>query len=119
RHAAAQRGARQARAGLPRAAAVVVRGGRPRARLRRLARRRGLPFRPMIAGHDVAWVRADNPSPLTLGGSNTWLLGREPCYVVDPGPLLEAHVEAVAAEAAARGGAAGIVVTHSHADHVE
>jgi glyoxylase-like metal-dependent hydrolase (beta-lactamase superfamily II) len=73
----------------------------------------------VIGGHDVAWVRADNPSPMTLGGSNTWLLGRDPCYVVDPGPLLDAHLEAVAAEVQARGGVAGIAVTHGHADHVE
>jgi glyoxylase-like metal-dependent hydrolase (beta-lactamase superfamily II) len=73
----------------------------------------------MIDGHDVARVRADNPSVMTLDGSNTWVLGRDPCFVVDPGPLLAPHVEAVAAEVQARGGAGGIAVTHSHADHVE
>jgi glyoxylase-like metal-dependent hydrolase (beta-lactamase superfamily II) len=39
--------------------------------------------------------------------------------VIDPGPLLEAHLEAVAAEVAARGGAGGMAITHTHADHVE
>ena len=73
----------------------------------------------MIDGHDVAWVRADNPSPMTLEGTNTWLLGRDPCFVVDPGPLLEAHVDAVVAEAEARGGAGGIALTHGHADHTD
>jgi glyoxylase-like metal-dependent hydrolase (beta-lactamase superfamily II) len=73
----------------------------------------------MIDGHDVARVRADNPSVMTLDGSNTWVLGRDPCFVVDPGPLLAPHVEAVAAEVEARGGAGGIALTHSHADHVE
>ena len=73
----------------------------------------------MIDGHDVARVRADNPSPMTLDGTNTWVLARDPCYVVDPGPLLDAHVAAVAAEVDARGGAAGIALTHSHADHTE
>jgi glyoxylase-like metal-dependent hydrolase (beta-lactamase superfamily II) len=46
-------------------------------------------------------------------------VGREPAWVVDPGPALGAHVEAVAAEVAARGGAGGIALTHSHADHAE
>jgi glyoxylase-like metal-dependent hydrolase (beta-lactamase superfamily II) len=70
-----------------------------------------------LAAHDVALVRADNPSPFTLGGTNTWLAARGPCWVVDPGPPLEAHVRAVAAAAASRGGLGGIAVTHDHPDH--
>jgi glyoxylase-like metal-dependent hydrolase (beta-lactamase superfamily II) len=73
----------------------------------------------MIAGFDVARVRADNPGPLTLTGTNTYVVGRDPCWIVDPGPALDEHLDAVAAEAAARGGAAGIALTHEHADHVE
>jgi glyoxylase-like metal-dependent hydrolase (beta-lactamase superfamily II) len=68
---------------------------------------------------DVALVRADNASALTLTGTNTWVLGRDPAWVIDPGPLLPAHVEAVAAEVERRGGAGGIAITHDHADHVE
>ena len=67
----------------------------------------------------VALVRAANPSPLTLTGTNTWVLGRDPAWVVDPGPALADHLEAVAAEVAARGGAGGIAITHDHPDHVE
>jgi glyoxylase-like metal-dependent hydrolase (beta-lactamase superfamily II) len=37
--------------------------------------------------------------------------------VVDPGPALPAHVDAVAAEVRARGGLGGIALTHGHADH--
>lgn len=67
---------------------------------------------------DVALVRADNPSPLTLTGTNTWLVGRDPCWVVDPGPAdLPSHVDAVLAEAAARGGVGGVALTHGHGDH--
>ena len=74
----------------------------------------------MTAGpHDVATVRADNPGPLTLSGTNTYVVGRDPCWVVDPGPLLDAHVEAVAAEVGRRGGAGGLLLTHRHADHAE
>ena len=66
-----------------------------------------------LAAYDVTLVRADNPSPLTLTGTNTWVIGR---WVVDPGPLLDAHLDAVVA---AVGAAEGIAITHDHADHVE
>jgi glyoxylase-like metal-dependent hydrolase (beta-lactamase superfamily II) len=69
-----------------------------------------------LGAHDIALVRADNPSPLTLSGTNTWVVGG---WVVDPGPALDAHLDAVAAEVAARGGAEGIALTHDHADHAQ
>jgi glyoxylase-like metal-dependent hydrolase (beta-lactamase superfamily II) len=67
----------------------------------------------------ITRVRAPNPSPLTLSGTNTWVVGRDPAWVVDPGPAIESHLEAVTAELAARGGAGGIALTHDHADHSE
>jgi glyoxylase-like metal-dependent hydrolase (beta-lactamase superfamily II) len=71
-----------------------------------------------LEAHDVALVRADNPGPFTLEGTNTWVFGRDPAWVVDPGPPgLDGHVAAVAAEVAARGGLGGIALTHSHGDH--
>ena len=73
----------------------------------------------MIAGLDIARLRADNPSPLTLDGSNTWVVGRDPCWVVDPGPRLPAHLDAIVLECETRGGCAGVLVTHDHPDHVE
>jgi glyoxylase-like metal-dependent hydrolase (beta-lactamase superfamily II) len=68
---------------------------------------------------DVALVRAANPSPLTLTGTNTWVVGRDPAWVIDPGPALDAHLDAVAAVVAERGGAGGIAITHDHEDHVD
>jgi glyoxylase-like metal-dependent hydrolase (beta-lactamase superfamily II) len=72
-----------------------------------------------LAAHDIARLRADNPSSYTLDGTNTWVIGRDPAWVVDPGPALDAHVEAIAGELGRRGGAGGIALTHDHADHVE
>lgn len=72
-----------------------------------------------LARHDVAVVRADNPSPFTLGGTNTWVVGRDPAWIVDPGPALPAHVAAVAAAVRQRGGLGGIALTHDHPDHAE
>jgi glyoxylase-like metal-dependent hydrolase (beta-lactamase superfamily II) len=69
-----------------------------------------------LADHGIALIRAGNPGPLTLSGTNTWVVGR---WVIDPGPALDAHLDAVAAELAARGGAEGIALTHDHGDHVE
>jgi glyoxylase-like metal-dependent hydrolase (beta-lactamase superfamily II) len=70
-----------------------------------------------LAAHDVALVRAANPGALTLSGTNTWVVGRDPCWVVDPGPLLEEHVAAVLAAGAERGRIAGVLLTHDHGDH--
>lgn len=78
-----------------------------------------MPLVEPVHGHDVLRVRADNPSPLTLDGSNCWVIGRDPCWVVDPGPDLPDHLEAVCAEVAARGGLGGIALTHAHLDHSE
>ncbi len=73
-----------------------------------------------LAGdYDVLLVRAPNPGPLTLTGTNTWLVGRDPAWVVDPGPLLEEHLEALRAAIDERGGLGGIVLTHDHRDHSE
>ena len=66
---------------------------------------------------DVALVHADNPGPFTLTGTNTWIVGRDPCWIVDPGPDLAEHVAAVLGEVARRGGAGGIALTHDHGDH--
>jgi glyoxylase-like metal-dependent hydrolase (beta-lactamase superfamily II) len=70
-----------------------------------------------LESFDVALVHADNPGPFTLTGTNTWIVGRDPCWIVDPGPDLQEHVEHVLDEAARRGGAAGIALTHDHGDH--
>lgn len=73
----------------------------------------------VLDAYDIALVRADNPSPLTLTGTNTWVVGRNPCWIIDPGPALDAHLDNVVAEADRRGGAGGIAVTHDHFDHAE
>ena len=67
----------------------------------------------------ITLIRAPNPGPLTLSGTNTWVVGRDPAWVVDPGPAIDSHLLAVADEVAARGGAGGIALTHSHGDHSE
>lgn len=72
-----------------------------------------------LAGYDVLRIRANNPGPLTLSGTNTWIVGRDPAYVIDPGPDLEGHVHTIIQALDTRGGLGGIVLTHHHPDHAE
>jgi glyoxylase-like metal-dependent hydrolase (beta-lactamase superfamily II) len=62
-------------------------------------------------------IVAPNPGPMTLEGTNTYVVGRDPAWVIDPGPDDPSHLHRVRAEAEARGGAAGYLLTHRHADH--
>lgn len=68
-------------------------------------------------------VLAPNPSPLTLEGTNTYLLGAPgtgEVIVVDPGPDLLAHRRAVDDAVGARDAeVVAVVLTHHHADHAE
>ncbi len=63
-------------------------------------------------------LRAPNPGPLTLDGTNTWVLrapGAEHAVVVDPGPADEEHLAAIAAH----GPVGFVLITHGHPDHTE
>jgi glyoxylase-like metal-dependent hydrolase (beta-lactamase superfamily II) len=73
----------------------------------------------LLRDHDILWLRASNPGPVTLSGTNSWVVGRDPAWVVDPGPRLEEHVDALLAAIEARGGLGGVVLTHDHGDHSE
>jgi glyoxylase-like metal-dependent hydrolase (beta-lactamase superfamily II) len=73
----------------------------------------------LLTSYDILLVRAPNPGPLTLTGTNTWLVGRAPTWVVDPGPLAEEHLTRLRAAIDGRGGLGGVVLTHDHHDHSE
>ncbi len=61
---------------------------------------------------DFAHIRADNPGPFTLTGTNTYVVEG---WIIDPGPSLPEHMDAIVAAAP---DAQGIVLTHDHSDHV-
>lgn len=66
----------------------------------------------------VRLVRAPNPGPMTLDGTNSWVLrapGAQACVLIDPGPLDEGHLAALAEEAPI----AALLITHGHPDHRE
>ena len=54
---------------------------------------------------------------MTLEGTNTYLYGSDPCFVIDPGPDDAGHLDAVRAAADPKGGIGAVLLTHSHADH--
>lgn len=58
---------------------------------------------------------APNPSMMTGPGTNTYLFGTDEVAVLDPGPLIQSHVETIqrVAEAPIR----WVLVTHTHPDH--
>jgi glyoxylase-like metal-dependent hydrolase (beta-lactamase superfamily II) len=71
-------------------------------------------------GHpEIVRIRAPNPGPMTLTGTNTYVVGSQPAWVIDPGPAIAGHIEEVRAVAEARGGIAGVLITHGHLDHNE
>jgi glyoxylase-like metal-dependent hydrolase (beta-lactamase superfamily II) len=72
---------------------------------------------PAPGGADLVRIRALNPGPMTLSGTNTYVAGRDPAWVIDPGPDDAAHIEALRTEGEQRGGIGGVLLTHSHADH--
>ena len=61
-------------------------------------------------------LRANDPGPMTLDGTRTFLVGEGRVVIVDPGPEDQAHLEAVQA-AVSRARVEAIVLTHAHPDH--
>lgn len=65
----------------------------------------------------VTLVRAPNPGPMTLDGTDSWVLrapGARGSIVVDPGPTDAAHLDRLA-----EGGVELVLITHRHPDHTE
>lgn len=67
-------------------------------------------------GSRIRRVLAPNPSPFTYTGTQTYIIGEGDVAVIDPGPDLPAHIEALAAALAGQRVAA-ILCTHTHRDH--
>jgi len=68
-----------------------------------------------VAPH-VRRVLAENPSKFTYRGTGTYIVGEGDVVVIDPGPRLDAHRDALATALAGERVRA-ILVTHCHADH--
>jgi glyoxylase-like metal-dependent hydrolase (beta-lactamase superfamily II) len=64
----------------------------------------------------VRRVIAENPSKFTYHGTGTYIVGDADVVVIDPGPRLDSHRDALAA-ALSGCTVRGILITHCHADH--
>jgi glyoxylase-like metal-dependent hydrolase (beta-lactamase superfamily II) len=68
---------------------------------------------------EIERVLAPNPGPMTLTGTNTYLLAEAgEVAVIDPGPQIPSHLEAILARAAELGRISIVLVTHRHGDHL-
>ncbi len=68
----------------------------------------------------IALVRAPNPSAMTLSGTNSYVIdaGGGEAVVIDPGPAIDRHLDALVANAAQRGlRITTVLLTHGHPDH--
>jgi glyoxylase-like metal-dependent hydrolase (beta-lactamase superfamily II) len=75
-----------------------------------------MPILPVTLEPLVRRLLAPNPSPFTYTGTQTYIVGRGEVAVIDPGPDLPEHVEAIlSATEGERIGA--ILCTHTHRDH--
>src|SRR5580765_5042526 len=80
---------------------------------------RDFPLKPGVAEEARPGVRrvlCDNPSPFTFTGTVSYILGKGPVAIIDPGPDNEAHANALL-EAVRGETLTHIFVTHTHRDH--
>ncbi len=69
-----------------------------------------------VVAPGVRRVIAENPSPFTLYGTGTYILGTGKVAVIDPGPADPVHINAVLAAVDGEE-ISHILVTHTHMDH--
>lgn len=74
-----------------------------------------IPGVPVTLAEDVVRLIAPNPGMMTGPGTNSYLLGHGDVMVVDPGPAIESHVDALCN--CADGEIRYVLVTHTHSDH--
>src|SRR5262245_21790938 len=71
---------------------------------------------PVGVGDGMVRITAPNAGPYTFTGTNSFLIGDDPVYIVDPGPRAKSHFgELMATIGKRRVGA--ILLTHTHRDH--
>ncbi|AZO25114.1 MBL fold metallo-hydrolase [Mesorhizobium sp. M1E.F.Ca.ET.045.02.1.1] len=72
--------------------------------------------RAVTVAPDVLRITANNPSPFTFHGTNSYIVGRETLAVVDPGPDDDTHLQTLLAAIGGRP-VSHVFVSHTHRDH--
>jgi len=62
-------------------------------------------------------IIAPNPSPMTFWGTNTYILGTNELAIIDPGPAVQSHLDAIMSSLNKNQSITHILITHSHIDH--
>ena len=62
-------------------------------------------------------IIAPNPSPMTFWGTNTYILGTNELAIIDPGPAVQSHFDAIMSSLNNNQSISHILITHSHIDH--
>lgn len=75
-----------------------------------------LTHQPVPLTDTITVILADNEGHYTGPGTNTYLVGKDRLWIIDPGPKSHSHVEAVLKSVAGRP-VDGVLVTHSQLDH--
>lgn len=71
---------------------------------------------PVKVANGIHSILACNPKDYTGIGTNTYLVGKNTLWIIDPGPACPDHIKAVLSAVAGRP-VAGICITHTHMDH--
>ena len=72
--------------------------------------------KPVELSKGIVRVTVNNPSAFTFHGTNSYIVGRDTLAIIDPGPVDEAHYQALLATIAGRP-VSHIFVSHTHRDH--
>ncbi|WP_050927839.1 MBL fold metallo-hydrolase [Aestuariivita boseongensis] len=72
---------------------------------------------PVTLSDSLRRIVAPNPSPMTYRGTNTYLVGTRDLAVIDPGPDMPAHLQAILDAVGPGQEITRIIVTHTHIDH--
>ena len=75
----------------------------------------GAPATAVTIAPGIVRLTAPNPGPMTGAGTNSYFIGDDALLLVDPGPAIDAHVDALVDYAAGR--LQAILVSHTHRDH--
>ncbi|MGH9045977.1 MAG: MBL fold metallo-hydrolase [Acidimicrobiales bacterium] len=77
-----------------------------------------VPGEPTRVAPSVVRLTAPNPGMMTGPGTNTYLVGTDEAVAIDPGPVIEGHLDAIEAWAEQTGARVRwVAVTHHHRDH--